>query len=102
MRHPDVFDTFYVAIVHSGEETGKLKDSLEYLANYITNTYELNRKTKKALTYPAFVIVVFIGVMMIMSVYVIPQLSSLLSSQGAALPLPTKIVIVSSDFLRNY
>ena len=102
LRHPDVFDTFYVAIVHSGEETGKLKDSLEYLANYITNTYELNRKTKKALTYPAFVVVVFIGVMMIMSIYVIPQLSSLLSSQGAALPLPTKIVIASSDFLREY
>lgn len=97
-----MFNSFYVSIVHAGEETGKLKDSLEYLAEYIAGNYELNQKTKKALTYPTFVIITFVVVMIIMTIYVIPKLAELLLSQNRELPLLTQIVLGVSNFMINY
>ena len=102
LRHPDMFNSFYVSIVHAGEETGKLKDALEYLADYISSNYELNQKTKKALTYPTFVIITFFVVMILMTVFVIPKLSELLLSQNKELPLLTEIVLSISNFMINY
>lgn len=101
-RHPDVFNTFYISMVHSGEESGKLKETLEYLANYLERNYELVQKTKKALTYPVFVIVVFIAVMIIMTVFVLPKLADLLTENGKELPFFTKVIMGFSHLIINY
>lgn len=101
-RHPDVFNPFYVSMVHSGEESGKLKDVLEYLAEYMERNYELSQKTKKALTYPAFVIVTFMGVMIIMTVFVLPKLAEMITEQGGQLPLFTKIIMGFSKLIINF
>jgi len=62
-RHDNIFSEFYVNMVRSGEETGKLSETFLYLADYLDRNYELINKTKNALIYPAFVVLTFIGVM---------------------------------------
>ncbi|MDQ5957254.1 MAG: type pilus assembly protein PilC [Patescibacteria group bacterium] len=102
MRHSDVFDSFFISMVHTGEESGRLKEVLNYLADYIERNYELTQKTKKALTYPGFVIATFFVVMIIMTIFVIPKLSEMLTSQGQELPLMTKIIMSFSQFIIDY
>ncbi|MBU2330024.1 type II secretion system F family protein, partial [Patescibacteria group bacterium] len=58
-RHPKVFTGFYVNMVRSGEESGKLSETFGYLADYLDRTYEVMSKAQNALIYPAFVIGVF-------------------------------------------
>ena len=62
-KHPDVFSPFYISMVKAGEESGKLTQSFNYLADYLDRQYELTKKTKNALIYPAFVIFTFFVVM---------------------------------------
>src|SRR3989344_4953667 len=65
-RHPEVFSRFYVAMIKSGEESGKLEDIFKFLADYLERSYELSRKARNALIYPAFVLSTFIIVMAMM------------------------------------
>jgi type IV pilus assembly protein PilC len=97
-RHPDAFSDFYVNMVKSGEESGKLDETFGYLADYLDRSYGVVSKAKSALIYPAFVVATFIGVMVIMMVFIIPQISTMLTSSGAALPLSTQIVLAISNF----
>lgn len=101
-RRQQIFSPFYVAMVRSGEESGKLEDIFGYLADYLERSYELARKARSALIYPAFVLVVFILVMTAMLFWVIPPLSAILEESGQELPIYTKIVIGASDLVRNF
>ncbi len=101
-RHPDVFSAFYVSMVKSGEESGTLEKSFMYLADYLDRMYQVISKARNALIYPAFVISIFITVMMLMLTLVIPSVSEILISSGQELPIYTKIVIGLSNFLRAY
>jgi type IV pilus assembly protein PilC len=101
-KHPKAFSEFYVNMVKAGEESGKLNQTFSYLADYLERQYELTSKTKNALIYPAFVVVVFITVMALMFVLVIPKLSQLIKDSGQDIPLYTQIVIGTSDFLVDY
>lgn len=100
--HPDVFSTFYVAMVRAGEESGSLEKSFMYLADYLDRSYAIVSKVRNALVYPAFVVGVFILVMGLMLTLVIPRISGILTDAGQELPIYTKIVIAISDFLVNY
>ncbi len=101
-KHPNVFSSFYVAMVRAGEESGKLTETFRYLADYLERQYELVSKTKNALVYPAFVVVTFIGVIALMLTVVIPQLSAVLIETGQELPIYTKVVIGISNIFVNY
>lgn len=101
-RHPKVFSTFYVNMVRSGEESGKLSETFNYLADYLDRSYELASKAENALIYPAFVIVVFIGIMSLMLTLVIPKISAILIDSGQEIPIYTAIVIGISNFLVQY
>lgn len=101
-KFPDTFSEFYVNMVKAGEESGKLNETFEYLAQYLDRQYALTSKTRNALIYPAFVIVVFITVMLLMFTMVIPNLSALLLESGQEVPVYTKIIIGISNFLINY
>ncbi|HEY4521990.1 MAG TPA: type II secretion system F family protein [Candidatus Paceibacterota bacterium] len=101
-RHEKVFSRFYVSMVKSGEESGKLEEIFKFLADYLERTFELQRKARNALIYPAFVLSAFVVVMILMLVFVIPKLSTILEETGQAVPIYTKIVIGASDFLRNF
>lgn len=101
-RHPKVFSGFYVNMVRSGEESGRLSETFGYLADYLDRTYEVMSKAQNALIYPAFVIGVFFVVMGLMLTMVIPRIASILKDSGQAIPIYTQIVITASDFLVNY
>ncbi len=98
-KHPKVFSEFYVSMVKAGEESGKLNETFAYLADYLDRTYELVSKAKSALIYPAFVMMTFITVMILMFTMVIPKISTILTESGQDIPIYTKVVLGISNFL---
>lgn len=101
-QHPEVFSSFYVSMVKSGEESGTLDKTFMYLADYLDRMYLVVSKARNALIYPAFVISIFIGVMTLMLTLVIPNIAQVLTDSGQELPIYTKIVIVLSEIMRDY
>lgn len=101
-RHPKVFTSFYVNMVHAGEESGNLSETFLYLADYLDRMYAIVSKAENALIYPAFVIVVFFGVMGLMLTLVIPKISAVLVDSGQEIPLFTSVIIGFSNVLIHY
>lgn len=101
-KYPDTFSEFYVNMIKAGEESGKLNETFEYLAQYLDRQYNLTSKTRNALIYPSFVIIVFITVMLLMFTMVIPNLSQLLIESGQEIPIYTSIIIGISAFIVDY
>ncbi len=101
-KHPKIFSDFYVNMVRSGEESGKLDQTFLFLADYIDRSYELASKAKNALIYPGFIIFTFISVMTLMLTVVIPKIGAILEGDGQQLPFLTQIVLDFSHFLTDY
>lgn len=102
-KHPKVFSSTYVALVHSGETGGVLDEVFMRLAENLEKEREFRGKVKGALIYPAIIIVGMIIVSFIMMIFVIPRLTALYKEFNAQLPLPTRILIgVSSFFLKSW
>ena len=101
-KHGEVFAPFYVSMVKSGEESGKLSEVFNYLAAYLERSHGLASKAKNALIYPAFIIMSFVGVMILMLVFVIPKLSAILKETGQEVPIYTKVVLWISQFFVSY
>ena len=101
-KHPKIFSDFYVNMVRSGEESGKLDQTFQYLADYLDRSYELTSKARNALIYPAFVLTTFFAVMMLMLTVVIPKIGSVLTDAGQDIPLYTRVVMGMSAFLVDY
>ena len=101
-KHPKIFGDFYVSMVKAGEESGKLDETFQYLADYLDRTYELSSKVKGALIYPAFIVVTFVVVMILMFTMVIPKISEILAQSGQEVPTYTQFILGISNFLVNY
>ncbi|MBN2854221.1 type II secretion system F family protein [Patescibacteria group bacterium] len=101
-KRPKIFSEFFVNIIRSGETSGKLDEVLNYLADEMEKSYDISSKVRGAMIYPIFVISALVGVGIILMVYVIPNLTAILTETGAELPLSTRIVIGASDFLQKY
>lgn len=103
IAYPKLFSSFYIKLVQSGEVSGKLHESLLYLADHLERSQEINSKIRGALAYPAFVIFALVAVTGIMVVYVLPQLLSIFKDIGADnLPLTTRILIWVTNFINSY
>lgn len=101
--HPELFGTFYIKLVQSGEVSGKLHESLLYLADYMERSQSINSKIKAALAYPAFVVFALLVVTAIMVVYVLPQLLSIFKDIGdVELPITTRALIWITSFVNKY
>lgn len=101
-KHPTIFSDFYVNMVRSGEETGKLNKTFNYLADYLDRNYEIVSKTRNALIYPAFVITVFVAVMVLMFTVIIPKIAVIIIESGQSVPIYTQIVFGISNFFIDY
>lgn len=101
-KHPHIFSSFYIQLVRSGEESGKLQEVFSYLADYLERSYYLTSKAKNSLMYPAFILLAFIGVIIVMLVVVIPRLVAIFEETGQEVPFYTQIVIFVSSFLRQW
>lgn len=101
-RHPSVFSEFYVNMVKSAEVTGRLGEVLDFLADYLENQSRLIGKVRNALVYPIFVIVLFIGVVIVMLTMVMPQILPIFEESNVELPMITKIMIATGSFFTNW
>lgn len=100
-KHPLYFDDLYVNLVEAGEQAGALESLLDKVATYKEKTEALKKKVKKALFYPAAVLVVAVIVTVVLLIFVIPQFESLYKGFGADLPAFTQMVINLSRFVQN-
>lgn len=100
--YPKVFSSLFVSMVHVGENTGRLDQALLQLANYYEQEVETRKRIKTAMRYPTFVISFIVVAMFILNVKVIPQFTSMFARFGVDLPLPTRILISTSEFFVNY
>ena len=101
-KHPKVFDNFYLNMVKTGEYSGSLDETFEYLANHLEREYEFESKVRGAMIYPAFVLVVFLVIMILMLTFVIPHLTTILKEANADIPFTTKIIMGISDAFINF
>ena len=92
-KQPNYFDDLFVNLVGAGEQSGTLETLLDKIATYKEKTEELKGKVKKALFYPAAVLVVAFVVSAILLIFVVPQFEELFKGFGADLPVFTKMVI---------
>jgi general secretion pathway protein F len=101
-RHPKVFPEFYRASVAAGESSGRLSHVLSHLANFVETRHANGQKLQLALLYPGLLATVSIGVMVLLMVYVVPDIVRVFVSRGADLPFLTRALIALSSFLQNY
>jgi type IV pilus assembly protein PilC len=101
-KHPRTFNDLFINMVEVGETGGILDVIFQRLAAYIEKAAALKRKVKGALVYPAAIISVAILVIVFMLTFVIPTFAAIFRDMGAELPMPTRIVIALSDFVRTY
>lgn len=99
---PRLFPPFYVQMIRAGEASGTLDGSLDFLVNYLTWQNDFKKSVKSSLTYPITVLSVLGTLMFIIFTFVFPKMLKTLTGMGAELPLPTKIMIAISGFLRSY
>ncbi|RZV36895.1 MAG: type II secretion system F family protein [Chromatiales bacterium] len=100
-KHPLYFDDLFVNLVEAGEQAGALESLLDKVATYKEKTEAIKKKIKKALTYPAAVLVVAFVVTTILLIFVIPSFEDLFKGFGADLPAFTRMVIDLSAFVRT-
>ena len=101
-KHPLHFDDLFVSLVAAGEQAGALETLLDKIATYKEKTEAIKKKIKKALFYPAAVVVVAVVVTAILMIYVIPEFESLFQGFGADLPAFTRFVIDISKFVQSW
>ncbi len=101
-KHPKVFDNLYVNMVAAGEAGGILDTILQRLAAYMEKFAKIKSQIKSAMVYPSVILFVAIAVVSLLLVVVVPMLASMFAEGGQALPLPTRIVIVISNFLKGW
>ena len=101
-RYPVQFDELYCNLVHAGEASGVLDTVLDTVATYKERTEAIKKKIKKALFYPAMVLVVVFLVCMIMLLFVVPVFAKTFQDAGAELPAPTQMLVNASEFMQSY
>jgi type II secretory pathway component PulF len=101
-QYPNLFSNFYIKLIQSGEVSGKLHDSLLYLAEYVERSQAINSKIRGALAYPAFIIFSLLVVSILMVTFVLPELLKIFKESGATdLPITTKILIWVTDLVND-
>lgn len=101
-KYPNIFSKFYVAIVASGEKSGKLDEVMERLSQELQKDYDLISKIKAAVTYPILIIGALIGIVILMLIFVIPEVKKIFTDMGVELPLVTRIILGASDIMIKY
>lgn len=100
--HPKIFDNVYVSLVQAGEAAGVLDKVLDKLAETLEKKREFESKIKGALLYPVLILFGMIVVMLVMMLYIIPQLAELYKDFDSELPAITQVLIKISDLFVNF
>ncbi len=100
--YPNVFPPIFGAMIAAGEESGNLPDALNIVGSQLNKTYELYRKIRGAMLYPAIVMAAIITVGILLMIYLVPILSATFSELNVPLPLSTTLLIAVSDFMAEH
>ncbi len=101
-RHSDIFGNLYINMVRVGEDSGQLEAVFNQLSEYLERDLETKKRIKSALRYPSFVLVALTVALSVVNIFVIPAFAKMFSQFKAELPLPTKILIGTSNFFVDY
>jgi len=101
-KYPKVFENLYIQLVRAGEATGKLEAILERLTIFLERREEISKKIKGAMMQPIIQLVVALGVISVLVMKVVPDMAKNFASKKTELPLPTKLVMMASDFMISY
>jgi type IV pilus assembly protein PilC len=101
VKHPKVFSKLYVAMVKSGEAGGVLDQVLVRLADNIEREVSLRHRIRSAMTYPIVVLGFVTLILMAMLLFIVPQFRTIYDQLGGQLPLPTKLLMSLSDFVKT-
>lgn len=101
-KFPNIFDNIYVALVASGEKSGKLDQVLERLADYMEQQLAQKQKAKSSMIYPVILILVATGIVIALMNFVVPKLAEQFTHSKQELPTITKALISMSEFLQAY
>ena len=99
---PEIFDTVYITLVQVGEETGRIAEVLNDMAETLKWHDELIAHTKKIMIYPAIVTVVITAVVSYLMIFLVPELIPFIEELGGTIPAHTRALIATSWFLGNY
>ncbi len=99
---PKVFDNLFISMVHVGENTGLLEQSFLQLAKSLELERDTRRRIGQATRYPKMVVGALGAALTVINVFVIPKFASVFAKLGADLPMPTKILMATSNFFINY
>lgn len=101
-RHPDVFSAFYLSMVRVGEMTGRLEEVFLRLFEHLEFDRDMRERVKTALRYPTFVVIAMVIAMVVVNIFVIPAFAKVFESFNTQLPLMTRILLASSEFMLHY
>ena len=98
-KHPKLFDELFISMVRAGEVAGNLDEVLTRLADFLEASQKLKSKVQGAMIYPIVMLVVGVGIMAVLMIKVIPEITQMFSKQGKTLPINTRMLIWSSNFI---
>lgn len=101
-KYPKAFPPLFIAMVKAGEQSGNLAQSLSVISDQMRKSYELKKKIRGAMIYPAIIIIAMIIVGILMLMFVVPTLTATFKELNVDLPASTQAIITVSDFLNNY
>ena len=101
-EHPKIFSQLFISMVHVGENTGDLDSAFLQLSEYLEKEQETRKRIKAAIRYPSFVVAAIVGALVILNIFVIPKFAQIFSKFNVELPLPTRILITTSNLFVNY
>lgn len=101
-KHPKVFDNLYCNMVAAGEAGGILDTILQRLAAYMEKFAKIKKQIKSAMVYPSVILFVAVAVVSLLMVVVVPMLAGIFAEAGQTLPLPTRIVVAISNFMKGW
>jgi type IV pilus assembly protein PilC len=101
-RFPQVFDPVYIALLKSGEASGKVPEMLERLSGYLDFQREMHSKIQAALLYPAIISLTGIGVALFLTLYILPCFAEMFARANAELPLLTQVLLALSRHLQSW
>lgn len=100
-QFPKLFPPLYLALVQAGEYSGTLDKTMATITDYRQKQEEISSKIRASMAYPTLMGLTGVGSIVFMLTFVMPRLMGIFSSMGESLPLPTKILISASDFIRH-
>ncbi|HKQ29659.1 MAG TPA: type II secretion system F family protein [Burkholderiales bacterium] len=98
-RYPETFDRLYVATIRTGEKTGDVVKVLARYQDYLRHRIALRKKLSQALAYPAFLLIALVLILVVLFTFVMPRFVAMYADLGAALPLPTRVLLGIVEYL---